>query len=81
MPSLFSKLLNLEPNTAANPTAVSALAPSNPHIEVHELDVESYISELCQLIAKNQLDTDLRQDYEAQLAQIARHTPLRARTQ
>ncbi|QKJ66088.1 hypothetical protein HQN60_04815 [Deefgea piscis] len=81
MPSLFSKLLNLESPSAANTTGINPHSPSNQLIEVHELDVESYISELCQLIAKNKFDTDLRQDYEAQLAQIARHTPLRARPQ
>ncbi|QZA81223.1 hypothetical protein [Deefgea piscis] len=81
MPSLFSKLLNLESPSAANTAAMNAHSPNNHHIEVQELDVESYISELCQLIAKNKFDPDLRKDYEAQLAQIARHTPVRARTQ
>lgn len=78
MRDLFEKLVHWDRKKALEGPITVAL-PANPDgddhaIEVLELDTESYIRELCHLIARSGQNAVLRQSYEDQLNQITRHS-------
>jgi hypothetical protein len=78
MRDLFDKLVHWDKKKDLE-GPVTIAPPASPDgddhaIEVQELDAESYIRELCHLIARSGQNTVLRKSYEDQLNQITRHS-------
>ncbi|WP_027469766.1 hypothetical protein [Deefgea rivuli] len=78
MRDLFDKLVHWDKKKELE-GPVTVTFPASPDgddhaIEVLELDTESYIRELCHLIARSGQNPVLRKSYEDQLNQITRHS-------
>jgi hypothetical protein len=78
MRDLFDKLVHWDRKKELE-GPVTVAPPASPDgddhaIEVLELDTESYIRELCHLIARHGQNPVLRKSYEDQLNQITRYS-------
>ena len=78
MRDLFDKLVHWDRKKEFE-GPITVTLPASPDgddhaIEVLELDTESYIRELCHLIARSAQNPVLRKSYEDQLNQITRYS-------